>query len=384
VNDRTDHSSSKELDVIPSIRWIEGSSDIYSIRESWKDLERRRIDHYLSQSFEWAWSRLTFANERIKRQTKCLSAWYGDKLVAVWPFTITNSLGVRSARRLGCGSDEDYGPPLVDPEHESDALYSALMLKLLTTADIVILPAIKSNEGIFKTIESLPERKRQSWKSEVITIEFCHFGSWRKYEETLSGKLRSSIRYYKKRITADVGDFSIREAKGPLEIAHALDFFLRQKSKKLSEINPDHWFRRYEAKEFLQHTISSDEDERPRIFLASAGTAPIAAAICFVDKTRSVFFATTYDSAFARYSPGRLLLEGCISWAFDHGKDFDFSMVVHDYKERWGNQRMHCYSYTITSTLRGQIVNALNGRMHWINRKTMRLMSAINSRKPIV
>ncbi|WP_174426795.1 GNAT family N-acetyltransferase [Cupriavidus basilensis] len=43
----------------------------------------------------------------------------------------------------------------------------------------------------------------------------------------------------------------------------------------------------------------------------------------------------TYDAAYARLSPGTVLIDACVNWAFDNHLDFDFGAGGQSYKQFW-------------------------------------------------
>ena len=84
-----------------------------------------------------------------------------------------------------------------------------------------------------------------------------------------------------------------------------------------------------------------------RLFVLTHQELPLAALIVAVGESRVDFLTVTYELNLAKLSPGTVLLDECVKWAFDHGLDVDFTPGNEPYKLSWSAHT----SYTTSSFL---------------------------------
>ena len=69
----------------------------------------------------------------------------------------------------------------------------------------------------------------------------------------------------------------------------------------------------------------------------------------------------SYDAAYAKCSPGSLLLEHIIQWALEHRRDVDFGYGDAKYKAVWtGGQGYACTDFRIAVTRWGRLAFAVS------------------------
>jgi len=338
----------------PELKWVHGEAALAALRAEWLSLETRAPRPYFYQSFSWFWARIQCERPAFRRTVRCITAWDRGSLVAVWPFVIENRFGCRIARRLGCGSDVDYCPPLIDRGADAAQLSALLYGEVRRVADILLITVIKADDPLFNLLEPLPPSEAGRWSSDVIILEMKKAASWEEFEKGLSAKLVKSIRYEKKRLAGSFGEFSVRQAETDEELRSGLEFFLTkvQRNKKKGKFD---WFHRPEARCFLEKVLTTGSGPGLKLLTAWAGEHRLATALFAVERDRGAFFETTYNEAFASHSPGKLLLEGCLKWAIERGLTIDFGPMAFPYKERWGGDELvACRSYTIVATPYGR------------------------------
>ena len=338
----------------PVLKWVDGEAALAALKAEWLDLEKRAYRPYLYQGFHWFWARVQCENSAFRRSVRCITAWDRGSLVAVWPFVIENRFGCRIARRLGCGSDVDYCPPLIDRRADATQMSALLFGEVKRIADILLITVIKADDPLFHLLEPLPLSEAPRWSSDVIILDMKKSASWDNFEKGLSAKLVKSIRYEKKRLAASYGECSVRQADNHEELSAGLDFFLTKVHRNTKK-GKFFWFHRPQARCFFEKALTTGSAPGLKLLTAWAGEHRLATALFAVHSDRAAFFETTYNEAFATHSPGKILLEGCLKWAIERGLTIDFGPMAFPYKERWGgDELLACRSYTIIATPYGR------------------------------
>src|SRR5262249_15822689 len=70
-------------------------------------------------------------------------------------------------------------------------------------------------------------------------------------------------------------------------------------------------------------------------------------------KLQIEYLIPAFDPAYAKYSPGQLLIEDILKWAFERRLDLDFRLGNQPYKETWANSTSEAVSYQFVISLRG-------------------------------
>lgn len=67
----------------------------------------------------------------------------------------------------------------------------------------------------------------------------------------------------------------------------------------------------------------------------------------------------THDPAYARHSPGNVVLINSLCWAIDHGlRGVDLRQGESQLKRKYSNEKHHCAEFTFCGSLRGRLIEA--------------------------
>jgi CelD/BcsL family acetyltransferase involved in cellulose biosynthesis len=106
-----------------------------------------------------------------------------------------------------------------------------------------------------------------------------------------------------------------------------------------------------------------------RLFVLELDGLVVAVSVNFVQRNTLMAFVTTYDPAFERASPGTLLINDYIMWAFDHGLGtVDFLCGAEAFKLRFATETRTLFSLVGAGSLRGEVALAADYAMHGIAR----------------
>jgi CelD/BcsL family acetyltransferase involved in cellulose biosynthesis len=92
-----------------------------------------------------------------------------------------------------------------------------------------------------------------------------------------------------------------------------------------------------------------------------------------VYKKTFYYLLPSYDIAYAKYSPGKILIFNLIKWSIEQKNEiFDFTIGSEDYKKEWVNKTVKLYQYFKSRTLKGYFfklfllsVNYFKGKKYW-------------------
>jgi CelD/BcsL family acetyltransferase involved in cellulose biosynthesis len=122
---------------------------------------------------------------------------------------------------------------------------------------------------------------------------------------------------------------------------------------------------------FLQATLEHDwRVGSRRIFALKLDGAIIAAELVSVDERRVESFLSTFDAAFGKYSPGRLLNFEVIRWALAKGLDYDFRPGTEAYKLSMSNHVVSVDSYVVPPSFRGHLFVRYRMARRWLSART--------------
>jgi CelD/BcsL family acetyltransferase involved in cellulose biosynthesis len=270
--------------------------------------------------------------------------WRNDELLLLWPVSIVRKGVLRVAKALTCGSDEEYGGPLLK-QSESPELYAAATAAVMqVNADLLEIGMVRMDSLLEKSLKLMPQswvfpRLPARWRGlDGYSIRLREFPSYDDFMATLPKSLRSSLRYNRKRL----------EAKGALEIGWSrtagdaesvLTWLFANKRKWAVNRGVDTPYLMDDQVRdfFIALAQRLDLPATPFVAFVKVEGAPVAASVNLVGSKSVEYFITTYEEAFSTYSVGALLVDFMVKWSHANGRDFDFRPLHGDYKARWAN-----------------------------------------------
>ncbi len=256
-----------------------------------------------------------------------------DRLRLVLPFSIENpGFGIgASIIRVWANEFGPLGTPLVDSENAVDIITDfihGMSDPSLKLPSIIVLPDIRL-DSTFATMlrgvalsNNLPlmetnKYERPMLDSDIDAPEYI--------EQSISKHHVRELNRQRRRI-ADLGRIDFEIARRPNDIRDALEEFLHLenlgwKGRKRTSLVAD----RHRAA-FAREAINNlAEVDRVRIHSLKLEGKTIASLIVFIMGGDAYTWKTTYDEEYAKYSPGKLLMQEVTEWQLD-----DFNIVKTD------------------------------------------------------
>lgn len=291
--------------------------------------------------------------------------WRDNVLLSLWPVSIVRKGVLRVAKALTCGSDEEYGGPLLDGNADAirERYAVALASVMQVNADVLEIGMVQVDGPLEASLECIPQswvlaRLPARWRGlDGYSIRLNEFPSYDDFLATLPKALRSSLRYNRKRL----------EAKGALEIGWSttvadaesvLTWLFANKRKWAVDRGVDTpYLMDDRVRDFFIGMASRlDLKTTPLVAFVKMDGVPVAASVNLVGAKSVEYFITTYEEAFSTYSVGALLVDFMVRWSHAHGRDFDFRPLHGDYKARWANQQTWHEKRLIVLGARGRLV----------------------------
>ncbi len=241
------------------------------------------------------------------------------------PFSVEKpgfSLGA-PIMRIWANDFAPLGTPLVDAEDAAQSLDS--LLEVLARPDtqlpqVLVFPDLKLNGRFARLIKALA-LSRNLPINVTNEVERPMLESYEDGPTYIAGSIaarhRQEMRRQRKQLKA-VGNLVYEVARQPGVVRLRMEEFLLMeaqgwKGTKRSAMILD----RYRSA-FAREAVSNlAEADAVRVHTMSIDRRCIASMIVFVMAGEAYTWKTTYDEAFARYSPGKLLLEDLTEWHLD-------------------------------------------------------------------
>ena len=275
----------------------------------------------------------------------------GHNLAGIWPLWIVRERGLRIARHIGGGSNEEYAGPLAD----ASEILAAMLELVRAEADVIQICNLPGNSPLLSRLSGLLTHK-QAINSPVVRCgQHENFDAWL---AARSRNFRQGLRSERRRL-GEQGDMRIGKVP-TTEIEPFVEWLFDSKCAWADANNlAATWLRQPAARTFAKAAMAQPGSGVVGHAIWVDGM-PIAGTLSLVGNVYE-YFVTTYDPAFARLSPGHVLTGELVAEAIAAGVDFDFRITHDSYKMRWIDDFDARVTLTIATTRRAWPVIA---RLH--------------------
>ena len=265
---------------------------------------------------------------------------------------VSREFGLKVARHLGGGTNEEYCEPLLADDPQSTRAAALALQAICAVADVILLYNLSSSGAMANSIRN----SGCFFHAGPIVSNVMRLQDFATFEDWLNSKSRNfkeSLRKARNRI-AKTGSIRFRKLN-ELEANGFVDWIVGQKEVLVNKQGiTDSWVKSAESKAFYNEILSIPSDESGVIgFVLEHDQKVIAGAICLLSRPSIEYYITAYEEAFAYYSPGSLMEEDLVKFAIYQRKDFDFRIMQSEHKARWIDRYDDRVSFTIASGVRG-------------------------------
>jgi CelD/BcsL family acetyltransferase involved in cellulose biosynthesis len=316
------------------LRIVRSSNEFLALGLEWNALLSRCPHHFFSQTFTWAEIAWRVIAAPRQRELCCLVLRANGTLVGIWPLVAYSESGTRAVRPLGSEASE-YCSPLVEPNEECARRTRLLWRAAARCADLAVMPYVREDSVLAEVLRGGGLWRTADFPAPAPYAARDDYADWPAYQKSLSGSLRHKIRRVRRRL-AEKGDLTV--GIEPLAGRAALiDWMLDHKKRWLDrEGMQSEWIGRQDYRDFVVGLAEqSDGHSGSLLFALKIDGVPVAGQFATVDARRFEAMIGVYDPDWSNFSPGQVLTEHCLAWAFERGLDFDLRIGTEAYKRDW-------------------------------------------------
>ena len=321
------------------MRIIEGAEGISEFGDDWDDLFVRATGAppYLSRS----WTRTFVEEGRLPGAPVFILAWFGTKLVALFPLAVRRVLNTKTAVPIGTGEDAYLGL-LIDPEHRSaikdiaDFIISGNIFDVYYSADLSSEDT--ATNDLLDHLVSRGYSCRKVYRYPCFCLQLgCPFDEYLR-KKIPKSKRRYKLRY-KERKLCKSADVRITRYSGK-EITPEIN-------RRIAAIQLESWMKRrgaaYLVEPFYQKLMGNmAEGGFGQVWLMTIDGEDAAFVYSFVAHGQHHYFWPAFKLKYkSSLSIGQMLLMHVIRDACENGIQlFDFIYGDAEYKRFWATD---CY-----------------------------------------
>jgi CelD/BcsL family acetyltransferase involved in cellulose biosynthesis len=326
------------------------SASELTLAAEWDDLAARCPGYYFAQTHQWADAAWRHIARPRGRQLQCLSLREAGRLVGVWPLAVERRGRLRIVRPLGTEGSE-YSAPLVEPGPDLPARTKLLWRTAAKLGDLVVLPNVRADTPLASVLQRAGLWRSPDFAAPAPFVARSDHADWAAYQQTLDVSLRRKMRRVRRRL-AEKGRYTFA-AEEPATSAALIDWILEQKKHWLDRAGlQSDWIGHSDYRDFVA-ALASRSDTGLRLFAVKLDGVPIAAKLATVDPARFESHIGVYDPQWSFYSPGQIMTEDCLAWAFERGLDFDLRIGEEPYKRDWAPRSCDTTTWYIATGVRG-------------------------------
>jgi CelD/BcsL family acetyltransferase involved in cellulose biosynthesis len=336
------------------------------LEDIWRSLEED-CNHFVFQSYEWLahWQR-TVGQHSYGIEPTVVVVSDLRRPLALFPLGMRRIGGVKVLEFLG-GAQSDYNSPLILPEVSTADQFRVLWDKVLNE-----LPA--HDVRYFVRMPQQCGGSRNHFLD--IASSFCEGSayaatlpvSWDEFRHKLPSKFQKDNARMIRRLS-EMGRFKFVVAKTAFEFNNIIDAMFVQKERRYKETGARNILADTSTRTFYRELGECvGGDVKIHLSALMLNEEILATHLGAVHQERFYYLFPTYaGEAWAKFSPGRLLLENLVQWAIDNRlRTFDFTIGGEAYKEIWCDSEMTLYRVVEPLTVRGQIFAWSQELVYWI------------------
>jgi CelD/BcsL family acetyltransferase involved in cellulose biosynthesis len=351
----------RSLPLQHEIKFCDDLATFRALREQWENLAEAATHQSLCVTWPYCELAAEFAFENGARIAVVIVR-DGQGLSALWPLAIYREGLLRVARPLSCGSNDEYGVPLVHSRAGSKALPELLRAAMGVHADILEVRFVRMDSAFQQALEALkhswlrpfvPARLREL-PGYLITLK--EFQRWEDYSATLSKSLQAKMRAHLRQLAAHTRpEFGWCNTAEDAEAVLTWLFTNKQRWAISRGFNTQYLMDERARDFFIALARRVDLSKTPFVAYLKLDGRPVAASVNLLGQDVCEGFITTYDETLGSCSPGHLLQEFCVKWAHANRRDFDLRPFYAAYKARWANHITRHETHTVFLSMRGRL-----------------------------
>ncbi len=330
-----------------------------TIESEWNDLWGKSRDRFITHSYDFTVALYKNPLRHERERMWCLEGRLDGKLVLVWPFIIYRHFAWRVVSPVA--DTIDYNNPLMDETLDgNDLMLSGISVTIQQCpADLIQFTMIRFTSGLKKLVEKFPSAV-STYSTDVPMLKFHGFEDFQSYEQTLGKSQRSGFARKRRRLMELGGiEFTILPHT---EIEKVINWIIPRKNSWLRQKNKNDETH-MSSPNIIRFVIDMFKTLGPqglcRIFALLHKGEFVAIDLIYVGRHDAQWYFGTYNPDYEKYSPGILLKEHIVRWAFDHKLNYDMQRGFGNHKTYFANYVDHATTFRVPCDAWGHGYTAL-------------------------
>jgi len=343
-----------------------------ALQSEWDALWSRAHGRY-HQAFAVCWLCWRISAQPRGRQLHCIVCREQGKLVMVWPLVTYRFLFWTLLRPLGPDT-ADHTSILVDEQIGNAAITEDTWRALTRScgAHVCDLPYVSVGSRLYDIADKHP-RTIVSERADAAIAKLRGETDWQAFCATL-GTLSGRKPGARERRLSKEGKLVVRmlSAQDTGDFAAWVDWLLARKREWIDRAGKrGDWLHSLAYRDLLVDMLDPPAgDAMARLFVVTLDGVPLAASVVGIGESCVTGLIAAFDQRYSKYSPISIVIEHCVKWALEQGKDLDFGVGSESFKAYWSRDNI-----TLTCSFR----IALN-RWGWVAIHTHETARRLKSR----
>lgn len=336
---------------------------LLALESDWRALEAQADIPCLFQSFDWCANYVRHAGDTQPLAVRVLSAWQGERLVALLPLCVQTNNGARVLTGL-TEPFQQYTDMLVAPGVDAKIVFGE-MLRSLRALDVDYLHfgQVREDGNLFRALDGVVPPSGEEDAAPYVRIgDFPDFETF--HRTVVNAKTRKNMRNARNRLERDAPVMHEVARSGPL-LSEVIDRSFEGREA---------WLERQglTSRAFRDHNFGAflDRFKRPErtgvetvAFSLTYGGNPVADQWGFIHRGRYYAFIASWDAAYEEASPGKMHLGEILAACHGLGIEVaDFMIPAARYKFTWASDAVKVRDFVMPLSWKGRLHNAL-----WLN-----------------
>jgi CelD/BcsL family acetyltransferase involved in cellulose biosynthesis len=329
---------------LPSLRAIESD---------WNDLWCRSSGQFITHSYDFTAALCRNPLRREREKLWCLIGRRDGALVLVWPFIIYWHGAWRVASPIA--DTIDSNDPLMDEQFDRNELMRSGISHALRhcPTDLIQFTMIRFESNLKQLVEKV-HLAVSTYITDIPAIKFQDFNDFTLYERKMSKTQRSGFARKRRRLM-ELGhvEFTVLP---PTDIEKVVAWMLPRKNSWLAQkkkIDETHMSSPNMTSFLIDIFRMLGHSGRCKIFAVLHKGEFVAIDLIFVGRQDVQWYFGTYNPNYEKYSPGILLKENVVRWAFDHNLHYDMQRGYGNHKTYFANYVDHATTFRIPGSAWG-------------------------------
>lgn len=332
----------------------EGGRGLDTLAEEWDKLYSRVPDASPALRRRWCAEGWATVGRPRGRELFVSVVRDGDRLVAVWPLTISREDGRRIARWAGSETQEERDV-LMHPAANRADVSSLLMTALFDReVDLVMAPYVPARSAFVSLFGEQAGFVAHRYDIAYVTM-IADWSDFDSYYRARPASLRSGQRNRWRRLNR-LGEPNLWFPNTGAEAESLFDWLVEQKLAWVARNQRANYaLGSPETIEFLRKAVIDGLAEHTSSLCAlRADERIVAGKYSFCGASEYYSTLTAYDPAFAAVSPGRLLTELFVRHCFHEGvRSIDWSIGLGHWKSIWADRRRSLGTFALVASRSG-------------------------------